>query len=904
MLNRAKIANRRASQNEGIGSIVHCDRRSISDCFCENVRLSNHNDGGESLVVQPKRKRLRKKTSEIACIGGHICTEGDVWQLDHRSTQNCSSMTRRTRAVRHERPVIHTHDEPPIPTEGTLISTQDLPPTQPAADFDSPLHDAHNGDGCPATLEDWVALGLGTAAAVIAAAPPPSVAACKQAVGRAARLRGGVDCYRSQGTRDLTPEMPSNVSDTQGLQHKLVSTQAQSPRDELMEARMAEVPEPPQETVREVTQDLPAPTEEMSSVQPTQELPLAPTQELPSVPTQDMLSAPTQESAIALSGEVPCSPRHLQPASTPETSFSAQFSWGRTQTESGVKSLQKPSVDFGAGGERCGQNNVMNNRDATHATCAQTAAKNVCGDMPPPPPPLRGGSTNARTRGPPNEKPRSRSFNEFVKLGMELRKDSTNRERVSSRGESMVDDVAEDTVIVQTEDHREAETPVACTLPPTTPSLEAVTTPLERAKSLPSTTLSLNRGVVPTPPSPLPATPSALALVSSDSVPQPIASSGNQASPGPPRSLVGTKVSPVILDEAITASSYFARSPGYGLGQMWRSRLDSEEASWCAGINDCKQWIQWDFGSPRLVSKLLTKGRYDAPQWITRYDLSYSQDGEDWTHLLEAFSGNSDQDTLVENDICPPIFARMLRLHPLGWHRHVSLRAEVLGHHCKANGRRSGGFHSAGDDDTRKSEKPHTSSVVQSLCSTTEEISSSHAPAEMADVSPLLESAPGFSSSERVSHPLTSPESAAAVAQEASSALARLLGVLAPVSSASDAANDSMVATAVAAATTAALAMGASVPGGSNLGKTQGGVEEMLQLIGSFSEPSGFCVSSTTGDPAPQLLATTESRAAARSRLTSLLAERIASTEAAAHAEALRSGRIVAVLRALQEAIV
>jgi len=42
------------------------------------------------------------------------------------------------------------------------------------------------------------------------------------------------------------------------------------------------------------------------------------------------------------------------------------------------------------------------------------------------------------------------------------------------------------------------------------------------------------------------------------------------------------------------------------------------------------QWLQFDVGPPKLVAGVVTKGRGDKKQWVTRYRLSYSNDSLQW----------------------------------------------------------------------------------------------------------------------------------------------------------------------------------------------------------------------------------------------------------------------------------
>ena len=82
-----------------------------------------------------------------------------------------------------------------------------------------------------------------------------------------------------------------------------------------------------------------------------------------------------------------------------------------------------------------------------------------------------------------------------------------------------------------------------------------------------------------------------------------------------------------ISDGQITASSSFH----YTLLAPF-ARLNSKEASitkgaWIAGSNNVNQWLQVDLGLQYNVTRVATQGREKFRQWVTEYNLLYSDDG-------------------------------------------------------------------------------------------------------------------------------------------------------------------------------------------------------------------------------------------------------------------------------------
>ena len=47
--------------------------------------------------------------------------------------------------------------------------------------------------------------------------------------------------------------------------------------------------------------------------------------------------------------------------------------------------------------------------------------------------------------------------------------------------------------------------------------------------------------------------------------------------------------------------------------------------------------------------------------------------------LFQYFTGNRDRSSIVTKVLTPPIIARIVRIHPKGWYRHISMRVELYG---------------------------------------------------------------------------------------------------------------------------------------------------------------------------------------------------------------------------------
>ncbi|CAB4011152.1 Hypothetical predicted protein, partial [Paramuricea clavata] len=134
-----------------------------------------------------------------------------------------------------------------------------------------------------------------------------------------------------------------------------------------------------------------------------------------------------------------------------------------------------------------------------------------------------------------------------------------------------------------------------------------------------------------------------------------------------------------IEDSQITAASTV---PDASLSTT-QGRLNGR-SSWSADRNDQNQWIQVDIGREGVVTAIGTQGRRNYPQWVKTYSLFYGSNGSAFEphkidDVLKVFSGNNDQQSIVTNSFSSAITARYIRIQPIDWHGHISMRFEVYG---------------------------------------------------------------------------------------------------------------------------------------------------------------------------------------------------------------------------------
>ncbi|XP_013397759.1 uncharacterized protein LOC106164412 [Lingula anatina] len=143
-----------------------------------------------------------------------------------------------------------------------------------------------------------------------------------------------------------------------------------------------------------------------------------------------------------------------------------------------------------------------------------------------------------------------------------------------------------------------------------------------------------------------------------------------------------------------------------GTGQWQISNpYGGRKGAWSARSNNANQWIQADFLVPITVNAIVTQGRSDYRQWVTRYRILYRYDDDSpwrWYYdppaTLKTFTANKDQNTKVTNTLTYPLKARYVRLIPVAWNGHISMRWEILGcsyEECNPEGLVSGPIYSA-----------------------------------------------------------------------------------------------------------------------------------------------------------------------------------------------------------------
>ena len=97
----------------------------------------------------------------------------------------------------------------------------------------------------------------------------------------------------------------------------------------------------------------------------------------------------------------------------------------------------------------------------------------------------------------------------------------------------------------------------------------------------------------------------------------------------------------VIKDAQITASSEYSNNHAAIQARLNFKAGGGKNGGWSARSSDANQWIQVALGSFTNITGVATQGRNGAYQWVTKYQLQYSDDGVNFRYykaLCESFS--------------------------------------------------------------------------------------------------------------------------------------------------------------------------------------------------------------------------------------------------------------------------
>ena len=91
-----------------------------------------------------------------------------------------------------------------------------------------------------------------------------------------------------------------------------------------------------------------------------------------------------------------------------------------------------------------------------------------------------------------------------------------------------------------------------------------------------------------------------------------------------------------ITDRQVSASSQWDVNHAPRQGRLNFQAVPGKAGSWSARANDVNQWLQIDLRNQNTkVTRVATQGRNAYGQWVTKYKLQYSNDGQNFLYYRE-----------------------------------------------------------------------------------------------------------------------------------------------------------------------------------------------------------------------------------------------------------------------------
>ena len=91
-----------------------------------------------------------------------------------------------------------------------------------------------------------------------------------------------------------------------------------------------------------------------------------------------------------------------------------------------------------------------------------------------------------------------------------------------------------------------------------------------------------------------------------------------------------------ISDEQISASSQHDDNHAATQGRLHFQKTGKKQGAWAAATKDVNQWLQIDLRSYYTrVKRVATQGRNGYDQWVAKYKLQYSNNGENFRFYRE-----------------------------------------------------------------------------------------------------------------------------------------------------------------------------------------------------------------------------------------------------------------------------
>lgn len=114
--------------------------------------------------------------------------------------------------------------------------------------------------------------------------------------------------------------------------------------------------------------------------------------------------------------------------------------------------------------------------------------------------------------------------------------------------------------------------------------------------------------------------------------------------------------------------------------QHYTPWINNITLGWAAGANDANQSITLSYDAPTTIKGIVTQGRANnGGQWVTTAHIETSPNGvAPWTRVLSNASLNSNSIDDARVLFPTPVFAKAVRILPVGWINHITMRLGLL----------------------------------------------------------------------------------------------------------------------------------------------------------------------------------------------------------------------------------
>ena len=94
-----------------------------------------------------------------------------------------------------------------------------------------------------------------------------------------------------------------------------------------------------------------------------------------------------------------------------------------------------------------------------------------------------------------------------------------------------------------------------------------------------------------------------------------------------------------IADSQISVSSVW--DSNHLQPRLHSTSANGQSGSWNPSTYAAGQWLEVDFLFTTKVTGIITQGRYNNAEWVTQYQIAYSDDGDNWNIVTDA-DGNDE----------------------------------------------------------------------------------------------------------------------------------------------------------------------------------------------------------------------------------------------------------------------